>query len=403
MIGWEYPPHNSGGLGVACQGLTEALSLQNSEIYFTLPHSLPKKLDHMKVISCRDSKWLEKDSTQAPFGVYSAVDDSTSQKNTKAQLDRHKLRSLAWSQLEQKVNRYAQLVEESVEKIKNNFDVVHAHDWMSFPAAVKVKQKTGKPFIAHIHSTEEDRIPTGTGSDFIKETEKQGMELADRIVAVSFYTKRLLTDKYQVNPDKIQVVHNGVRPLPYQPQKTKHFAPKRPVVVFMGRLTMQKGAEFFIDVSRQVLQKMPQALFVLAGSGDMYQELLIRTSQQNLTASTLFSGFVRGEQKRKLLERADVFVMPSVSEPFGLVALEAAQHKTPVIVSKNSGASEIMQSSIPLDFWDTDLMADKIVHLLKDQGFARQVVSGQLRDLDRADWSQSASKIKQVYRQAFLG
>ncbi|MBD3250779.1 MAG: glycosyltransferase [Candidatus Pacebacteria bacterium] len=404
MIGWEYPPHNSGGLGVACQGLTRALSQQQTEIYFTLPYNLngsqasqKQNQEHMKFVSCVDPSWLEEDH-KPPFSSYISNLGLRSK-----QLDRHELRTLPWSELEKKVSRYAQLVEQQAAKIKDQFELIHAHDWMSFPAAAKVKKQTGKPLIAHVHSTEEDRIPTGSGSSFIKKTEQLGMQLADKVVAVSFYTKRVLIEKYDIQPDKIEVVHNGVSPLNYQPQKQAHFAGDRPVIVFMGRLTMQKGAEFFIDVSRQVLAKQPDALFILAGSGDLYQELLFRVSQQGLTASTLFSGFVRGKQKRKLLERADVFVMPSVSEPFGLVALEAAQHQTPVIVSKNSGVSELMKSSIQLDFWDIDLMSQKILQLLSDQGFSRQIVAQQIQDISQASWDNSASKIRQVYHRAFIG
>ncbi len=401
MIGWEYPPHNSGGLGVACEGITQALALNNQQIYFTLPYAFKGSVNHMQVLSCFDPDWFSQKSTQPPFTAYQSPVKLVQEKEP---LDSHQLRSLPQSDIEYKVDQYADLVQKQADRLGQDFELIHAHDWMSFPAAIQVKAKTNKPLVAHVHSTEYDRIPNGQGSPYIQATEKQGLEIADKVVAVSYYTKRLLVEKYQINQQKIEVVHNGVEPLPYSPQlNKKDFASKRPIVSFMGRLTNQKGAEFFIRVSQRVLAKFPQVLFILAGSGHLYHELLLQTADQNLTAKTLFSGFVRGQQKRKLLERTDVFVMPSLSEPFGLVALEAAQHHTPVIVSKNSGVSEIMTHSIQVDFWDEKKMAHEIIKLLKDQGYLQTVVKGQNQDLEQATWSNSVKKLEQVYRSAFLG
>lgn len=396
MIGWEYPPHNSGGLGTACAGLTKALALNNTQIYFTLPYHFSKKLAHMQILDCYDPKW--KDHTQPPFEAYGT--------NKAVRLDQlidsQQLSALPTSELEQKVERYSQLVTQQAKKISNDFDVIHAHDWMAFPAAMNLKQKTGKPMIAQIHSTEFDRIPNGNGSHYITHTEYQGMQLADKIIAVSYYTKKLLIDKYQIDPAKIEVVHNGIF---YQAIKADpdSFAQKRPIVSFMGRLTSQKGPEFFLQVAQAILAKMPNCLFIMAGSGDMYHELLLKTANSQLSANLLFSGFVRDKQRAKLLARTDVFIMPSVSEPFGLVAVEAALRHTPVVVSKTAGVSEVMPSSIAIDFWDVDKMADVVVSLLQDQGFYNQVAKKQLRELKTASWQNSAEKIKKIYRNVFLG
>ncbi|MEA2056556.1 MAG: glycosyltransferase family 4 protein [Patescibacteria group bacterium] len=398
MIGWEYPPHNSGGLGVACQGITQALAEQNAEIYFTLPYQLKQSLGHMKVINCYDKSWGNENSSLPPFGAYSQSVHQSNDKN----LDSHQLRALPQSDIEQKVEEYAQLVEEKVADHENEFDLIHAHDWMSFPAATKLKKKTNKPFIAHVHSTEKDRIPNGYGSNYIEKTEKEGMEIADQIVAVSYYTKRLLIDYYQIDPAKIQVIHNGVFPTKYHKNKSDSFAAKRPIVTFMGRLTNQKGVKYFIKVGRKVLRKIPKALFIVAGSGHLYHELLLQTANQQLTAHVLFSGFVRGVQKDKLLDRSDVFIMPSLSEPFGLVALEAAQRQTPVILSKTSGVSEIMTSAVKVDFWDEDKMAVEVIKFLQDKGYSQQVVARQSQELSQATWSKSAQKLKKIYSQAFF-
>lgn len=410
MIGWEYPPHNSGGLGVACQGLTEALAGQNTHIHFTLPFQLGSSVPHMKVSSCVDPSWATNDQggasfKQPPFTAY-AQDDLFNLENLDSYkpLDAVELAALPQSSLEHKVDQYADKVLDTAKQHKNDFGVVHAHDWMSFPAAAKVKATTGKPFIAHVHSTEVDRIPNGYGSSYIRKTEYQGMMLADKVIAVSNYTKQLLIDKYQIPGQKIEVVHNGMLPSVSKPDPgNHHFAHRRPVVAFMGRLTGQKGPMHFLWLAEQLVKKIPDVLFVIAGSGDMYHELLVQTAAKGLSTSVLFSGFVRDVQREKLLDRADVFVMPSLSEPFGLVALEAAERHTPVIVSKTSGVSEVLSQAIKVDFWDVNEMANTIEKLLNDKDHHHQVKSGQLEELKNITWDRAADKIRNVYRKVFTG
>lgn len=402
MIGWEYPPHNSGGLGVACAGLTAALSQKKAKITFTLPYVHADEINHMRVLACHDPTWFEDQvvAQQPPFLAYSVT--APHPVATVRELDGFKLRALPSSELEQKVNQYAERVAASAQH-KQNFSVIHAHDWMAFPAGMQLKQKTGKPLVAHVHSTEYDRSALGTGSHFITHTEYEGMQKADKVIAVSYYTKRLLTDRYGISPDKVEVVYNGVEPLGFIPQKTKSFAKKRPVIAFMGRLTLQKGVEYFIAVARKVLNEIPNALFVVAGSGDMYHELLFKTAAAGVSASVLFSGFVRDTQREKLLSRADVFMMPSVSEPFGLVAVEAAQRNIPVIVSTNAGASEVLPHSIAVDFWDVDKMAAAVVQIISDPDTTQQIVTGQQADLAEVTWDKAADRVQEVYRKAFLG
>lgn len=397
MIGWEYPPHNSGGLGVACQGVTKALSGQNTQIYFTLPFDFSHDVDHMNVLNCFDADWTEQQ--YPPFDPY----HPQTKINNNSAIDAFDLGSLHKSEMERKVEEYAELVANKASKISNKFDVVHAHDWMSFPAAIKIKQKIGKPIIAHVHSTEFDRVPNGYGSPYINKVEKQGLEIADQIIAVSNYTKHLLINKYDIDSKKVHVVHNGINSLNISKPKKNHFAKKRPVVVFMGRLTMQKGVDHFLKMSRNVLKTMPEVLFIVAGSGHLYHELLFQTAGQRLSASVLFSGFVRDKQRDKLLDRADVFVMPSISEPFGLVALEAAQRHTPVIVSKTAGVSEVMSNALAVDFWDINAMSKSIINLLTDKNHHSAVTKGQLGDVSNVNWSHAADKVKAVYRKAFLG
>ncbi len=398
MIGWEYPPHNSGGLGVACQGLTQSLSLNNTQIYFTLPYVFAGPISHMDIVECVHESW-NMQGPGAPFTAYQSsanIDTSTFGKEF---LDSNALASLPQSDMEIKVSQYAELVAQQAERHHYDFDVIHAHDWMSFPAGMKLKKKTHKPFIAHVHSTEYDRIPSGHGSPFIMNTEYEGLQQADKVIAVSNYTKYLLVRNYQIDPNRIEVVHNGLTPStsPIEPGP-HHFASKQPVIVFMGRLTGQKGPEYILALAKQLLARIPHSLIILAGSGDLYHELLLSTARNKLSASVLFSGFLRDQQREKLLDRADIFVMPSLSEPFGLVALEAAERHTPVIVSKNTGVAEVLSSAITIDFWDIDKMTSTIAELLTQKQQREEIVASQLKDVKKVTWDKAAQKVKNIYQ-----
>lgn len=412
MIGWEYPPHNSGGLGVACQGLTQALSQEGQRVYFTLPYSNPIKLKHMDVIGCYNDEWFDPKSKyyaqlgSAPFSSYTttAEVEQVQVMTTTSDLAAEDLRALPQSELERRVNQYAEYVTKAAQKRSDKFAGVHAHDWMSFPAAERIKKQLGKKIIAHVHSTEFDRIPNGYGSHYIHHTEYSGLQAADHIIAVSNYTKQLIVNRYAIDPAKIEVVYNGIDPLtPGSHKITRNFAPNRPIIVFMGRLTMQKGAEYFLELAQSVLNELPDALFVVAGHGDQYTSLLLHNADLQLSAHVLFTGFVRGKQKTDLLNRADVFVMPSLSEPFGLVALEAAQRHTPVIVSRNSGVAEVMQASVVTDFWDVQKMSENIVRLIHDRDHSASVVEGQLQNVNNLTWNKAAKDIRSIYRRIFTG
>lgn len=395
MIGWELPPHNSGGLGVACAGITQALAADGVDIDFTLPYSFQEQFNHLKVIQCYDPKWFQARSShkQPPFSVYNPIPPS-------AMTDDLELNACQpCSQMEKQAEEYAQKVFEFAKEHLDDFDLVHAHDWMTMPAAIKIKQELNKPFVAHIHSTEYDRSLTHDHQTYIGQCEISGMKLADRVIAVSYYTKRILVEKYQITPSKIDVVHNGVVSLLRDINDVpKEFAYRRPVVVFMGRLTIQKGPDYFLDLAGKILEKRKDVLFIVSGMGDMYQQLLLTNAGKNLSANVLFSGFVRGGAQLAILKRADVFVMPSVSEPFGLVAAEAATFGTPVVASKNSGVVEVMKDSPQFNFWDTQAMADEILHLVDDPDYHAQVVKAQLKHLKKTTWKKAAKKIEKIYQ-----
>lgn len=402
MIGWEYPPHNSGGLGVACKGITEALAERQHKLYFTLPYALQHDVSHMDLLSCRDPQW-ESDSYKPPFSGYASVTDFFGSQIQEQQLASHDLASLPTSEIEQKVSEYAHLVATQAHKHQKKFHVVHAHDWMSLPAAMRVKRQLNKPLVTHIHSTEVDRIPSGYGSNYITHIEKVGMNASDLIIAVSNYTKRLLIQKYDIPENKIRVVHNGMDFSAQIDPGDHHFASNRPVIVFMGRLTGQKGPEYFVRLARHVLQDVPEALFVVAGHGDMYHRLLLQSAGEGLTAKVLFSGFVRSKQRETLLDRASVFIMPSLSEPFGLVALEAAERNTPVIVSKHAGVSEVLPSALTIDFWDMKKLSQAVVKIITDPVFAQSLISQHTNELKEVTWATAATKIEEVYKEALRG
>lgn len=395
MVGWEYPPHNSGGLGVACEGLTEALADSNTQIFFTLPYRYASAVHHMNVITCQSAADAELAAGLPPFLAYTPSIVPRIELPTKTSLE---LSALPQSEIEQRVNSYAQEVLSAGAKLRQKYDLIHAHDWMAFPAAMKLKEKVNKPFIAHVHSTEMDRIPSGHGSHYISHTEYLGMQRADRVIAVSHFTKRILIEKYHVDPKKIDVVHNGVTPATKLPETELQFATQRPMVVFMGRLTAQKGAEYFLQLAKAVVKDIPEALFVVAGHGDQYHSLLFQSAYQQLSASVIFTGFMRDHQREALLSRADVFVMPSLSEPFGLVALEAAQRETPVIVSQNSGAKEMLKHALQADFWDISKMTTYIKDLLKNPEFRQEVIEGQNQDLREATWEKAAGNVATIYK-----
>lgn len=407
MIGWEYPPHNSGGLGVACDGLTRALAARNTQIYFTLPYPVSGGFSHLKMLPCHDDTWSPDDIKTG--GVFSAYGDGrilgadkTVDPDADGLLDSSQLRALPQSELDARVTHYADLVAERARPLHKTIDLIHAHDWMSFPAAQKMARESKKPFVAHVHSTEYDRVPHGYGSSFIHQVEQHGLDQAKHIIAVSHFTKYLLVRHYDIPESKISVVHNGIDPLADRPEiGNHHFASNRPVVVFMGRLTMQKGGEYFLKTAKEVIAHIPNALFVVAGSGDLYHQLLFSAAYDQLSAHVLFSGFVRDKQRDLLLNRADVFVMPSISEPFGLVALEAAQRHTPVIVSRQSGVAEVLPSAIQVDFWDTTRMSQSIVSLLRDPGYAHSVIQGQLTNMEALSWQSSARKVLDLYERIF--
>ena len=299
------------------------------------------------------------------------------------------------------VHRYAAL---AAELAKNEeFDIVHAHDWMTYPAGIVVAAISGKPLVVHVHSTEFDRSGEHV-NQMIYNIERQGMERADKVIAVSFYTRSIIISRYGISGEKVEVVHNGVERNNNNDWSLDETGIKKDekIVLFLGRITMQKGPEYFLRAAKKVLEVMDNVKFVMAGSGDLMHRAVEMAAELGIGQKVLFTGFLRGEDVRKIYKMADLYVMPSVSEPFGIAPLEALNHDVPVIISKQSGVSEVLTHALKVDFWDVNEIANKIVAVLKYpplQVTLRDQGSFEVRKLR---WKDSAAKCAKIYEEMLV-
>jgi glycogen(starch) synthase len=279
-----------------------------------------------------------------------------------------------------------------------DFDIIHAHDWMTFPAGVALSQLTGKPLVVHVHSLEQDRRGLFVDRN-IEKIERLGLETASLIIAVSHYTRRAIERFHGIASDRIRVVHNGVyRREALQDYRVKKTWPRR-VVLFVGRVTFQKGPDYFVEVATRVIPRIPEVLFVLGGTGDMLPTVQRRVQELGLSEHFMFPGFLSGEELEEMFAVADVYVMPSVSEPFGITALEAINFETPVIISKQSGVSEVIEHALKVDFWDLERMADMIVNVLLNPQLREDLVSMAKDEVKDLHWDAAAAKTIDVYRE----
>jgi len=397
MFGWEFPPHNSGGLGVACEGLAEALSQIDVNLTFVLPTSEEIYKEKVNFVSAyQDSKDLNK--LIKVNSILSPYLNSTNYLNLRNRL---KLKNNIYaSNLVEEVLRYASFAYEISQK--NPHDVIHAHDWLSFPAAMEAKRYSNKPFIAHVHATEIDRTG-GNLNEEIFEIEKRGVEAADRVIAVSNLTKNILVNKYQINENKIDVVHNGSKFDNYSDLKiSKGFSKLKKagykLVLFLGRITFQKGPDYFVLAAKKVLEHKKNVIFVVVGSGDMEGQMMEMVSNFGISDNFIFAGFLRGDERIDAFVSADLLVMPSVSEPFGIVPLEALNLKTPVLISKQSGVSEVLNHALKADFWDIDDIADKIISVVLHASLRKDLKENGYSEAKNQTWNKAALKIKNIYQ-----
>jgi glycogen(starch) synthase len=413
MLGWEFPPVINGGLGVACHDLSGAMS-KMADITMIVPKSSPEfKMNNMNLIGINnvDGNAFENYPSNyhkpLPFALHSVPADlnpyysgssieSKGQgaygfKNGREQLSAFNMESLYGGDVVNKVLQFADIAATLASKI--DFDVIHAHDWMTMIAGIKIKQNSGKPLVMHIHSLEVDRSgPDSKG--WVYELEKNGMEYADLILPVSNYTAENIHRYYGIDKGKIHVVHNGsCRVEPFKNERRF----KEKTVLFVGRLTRQKGPEYFIDIAAKVLEKNPDVRFVMAGVGDYFKTVLDKSSYKSIGNRFHLTGFLNTDKLKYLFSVTDIYCMPSVSEPFGLSAIEAAQFGIPCVISKQSGVAEVLSGSLKFDHWDVNKAAGYILGLLNDQALTKKVVEDASHNLDRISWDLSAQKVLHAY------
>jgi glycosyltransferase involved in cell wall biosynthesis len=390
MFGWEFPPHNSGGLGTACFGLTRALS-QDADVVFVLPKKSVVNSDYVKMV------FANQHSIDMKY-----VDTILKAYVTEQQYfaDRQTLTDEVYGlSLMEEVKRYSKKAASIARKA--NCDIIHAHDWLAYLAGMEAKRATGKPLVVHVHATEFDRTGGNGINQQVYDIERAGMHAADAIITVSQWTKNIVVDHYGVSPDKITVVHNGidvgdVKIVPSRVQALKDAGNK--IVLFVGRITMQKGPDYFIRAAKRVLEFRPNTIFLVSGSGDMERQMIRQAATEGISDKVLFVGFLRGEDLDSIYQSADLYVMPSISEPFGITPLEALANGTPVLISRQSGVSEVLNHALKTDFWDIDDTADKIISTLDNPCLYENLKDNGTRELDKNSWVIAARKCLEVYR-----
>ncbi len=396
MFGWEYPPESCGGLGVACHGIVHGLLHHGAHVTLVLPHDGASE-DGVTILSTSGV------DRSIPIMVRSGIRpyDSFSTYASRIGVDGSEdgISQLYGDNLGEEVERFTALATELTRDV--NPDIVHTHDWMTLEAGVRAAHYHRKPLVAHVHATELDRTEFKPNVWILKR-EIAGLKKADRIIAVSGYTRDLLVKEYGIAADKISVLHNGSL-VPHHRRRSSLSVGKHPMVLFLGRLTVQKGATHFLSAARRVLDHAPDTRFVVAGEGYLLPELIARSCQLNLADSIIFAGRVTSTEAKKLYAGADCFVMPSVSEPFGLGALEATTHGAPVVLSRQSGASEVIHNALLVDFWDTDRMADCILTLIRDKAIVEEMRSQTPRILNNLTWFGQGAKILSEYRNLIQG
>jgi len=390
MFGWEFPPHNSGGLGTACFGLTRALANRRVEVLFVLPKKVGVTTSFMSILFADEKrvKFHEIETTLKPYVTsesYIRERDSI-------------ISDIYGNTLMQEVHRYALRARDIAKK--ETFDVIHAHDWLSFLAGLAAKNVSGKPLILHMHATEFDRTGGQGVNQEVYNIERTAMEQADGIIAVSNFTKGKIVEHYGIPAEKIQVVHNGIDECDYTSIPDRLSELKRngqKIVLFAGRITIQKGPEYFVRAAKRVLEVNPNVLFLVVGSGDMERQMILEAASLGISDRVMFVGFLRGDDLNAAYRAADLFVMPSVSEPFGITPLESIIAGAPVLISKQSGVSEVITHALKTDFWDTEDMANKILGVVSHQSLWETLWGNSREEIKKINWDVASEKCVRYY------
>ncbi|NLI25575.1 MAG: glycosyltransferase family 4 protein [Bacteroidales bacterium] len=421
MFGWEFPPHITGGLGTACYGLTKGLSrYKDVDVTFVVPKAYgDEDQSSARIIGAdgvhikertftfsdflRKMKMIEVESLLVPYLTPEEFEKSfetLSEKEIGVSLQtrvRGRLRFTGTygKNLFQEISNYALVA--TVLAHEHHFDIIHAHDWLTFPAALAAKAVSGKPLVVHVHATDFDRSG-GSVNPSVYEIERKGMEGADKVITVSNLTRETVIQKYGIPPEKVVTIYNAVDPLTEEERAREKKGIQEKIVTFLGRITLQKGPEYFIEAANKVLQRMDNVRFVMAGSGDMLHRMIRRAARLRIVDRFHFTGFLRGDDVQKMFSLSDVYVMPSVSEPFGISPLEAMQSSVPVIISYQSGVSEVLKYAIKVNFWDVDAMADAIYGILNYDALSDFFKKYGKEEVLQMKWENSAGKLREVYK-----
>ncbi|MCL5112997.1 MAG: glycosyltransferase family 4 protein [Patescibacteria group bacterium] len=395
MLGWELPPYNSGGLGMASYQLCRFLAKNGVDIEFVLPYKAEHKIDFMKITPASPEGVVSVERLGVAYDTLKYVYPEESKEEYYDLFSQVKMYEEATLRL----------------ALTKNFDILHAHDWLTFRAALRIKEIKNCPIILHVHSVESDRAGHKIGNPLIFDIEELALNLADRVIAVSEHTKQSIIQNYNVPADKIEVVHNSInveelieldpnnvyRYLEYIKQKGYK------VITNIGRLTLQKGLTNLIRALSKVKQYYPKVLLLIVGSGDQYYELIELSASLGVAQNVLFTDFQRGKNWRDALAIGNLFVLPSVSEPFGLTPLESIAYKTPALISKQSGVSEVLKNVLKVDFWDIDEMTNQIVGVLENQALENELQKNSYKEVEEMSWEHSSNKIEEIYRNHLQG
>ena len=420
MFGWEFPPHISGGLGTACYGMTKGLAHNDVDVLFVMPSaSGDEDQSDISIINASEvatadtvlsiDEFLGKvEFLRIGSNIMPYVDPEDYSKLTAEERlmqseefkyhfhNKYKFSGKYGTNLMEEVVRYSMVG--GTLALQNNFDVIHAHDWLTYLAGIAAKRVSGKPLVIHVHATEYDRTGENVNTQ-VYAIEQMGMREADKVITVSDWTRNIVINKYGIDPEKVVTVHNAVDFSNRETLVAKRGVPEK-TVTFLGRITFQKGPEYFIEAAYKVLQKTDNVRFVMAGSGDLLNRSIRRVAQLGMADKFHFTGFLRGADVQKMFALSDVYVMPSVSEPFGISPLEAMQSNVPTIISKQSGVAEVLKYAIKVDFWDIDALADAIYGLVTYPAIAKVAGEKGYDEVNSLKWDHAAAKIKDVYQAA---
>lgn len=410
MFGWEFPPHILGGLGTASYGLTKGLAEQKDvSITFCLPKPWgDEDQSFMKIVGMntvpivyRTPDWNTLKSRYPwmnPQDYYDFRDHLYADFNY---MYTNELGCMEFSgrypdNLHEEINNYS--IVAGVVARTESYDIIHSHDWLTYPAGIHAKQVSGKPLVIHVHATDFDRS-RGNVNPTVYAIEKNGMDYSDHIMCVSELTRQTVINKYHQDPRKVSVMHNAVEPLP---QEIQEIVPQKKsqekVVTFLGRITMQKGPEYFVEAAAMVLKRTHDIRFCMAGNGDMMNAMIRLAAERGIADRFHFPGFMKGRQVYECLKNSDVYIMPSVSEPFGISPLEAMQCEVPTIISKQSGCAEILDKCIKVDYWDINAMADAIYSICNNQALYDYLKVEGKKEVDGITWDKVGLKILNRYK-----